>query len=142
MKYLLDTNVCIRLLKGLPESVLQRFDEIQNQDIVIPSIVRFELYYGACKSARKDHTMRVLNDFLSRYKTLPFDDLASVCCGEIRADLDKQGAPIGPYDLIIASIALSRDLTLVTHNIKEFSRVPNLNFEDWELPLTTRISPM
>lgn len=132
MKYLLDTNVCIRLLKGFPEKIKHIITQIPNNDLAIPSIVHYELYYGACKSNRKTETLLVLEDFLSSFQTINFDNNIAKIAGEIRAKLDSKGTPIGPYDILIAASAISHNLVLVTHNIKEFSRIDNLSLEDWE----------
>lgn len=133
MKYLLDTNVCIRLLKGSSSSISNRIKSIDNDQIIVPSIVRFELYYGAFKSNRQEATLNTLQSFFDCFKSLPFDDDTSKICGKIRATLDRKGTPIGPYDLIIASMAIQHDLILITHNTKEFSRIEGLKFDDWEV---------
>lgn len=134
MKYLLDTNVCIRILKGSSPEIYQRISNIENSCIVIPSIVRFELFYGAFKSLYSEKTLNTLKAFLGFFDTVSFDNKAAMICGRIRTDLEKIGRPIGPYDLLIASTAMANNLILVTHNVKEFSRVKGLLFEDWEVP--------
>ena len=132
MSYLLDTNVCVKYLSGRNADLTKRFLAISAQDKIICSVVRTELYYGAYKSQVQAVSLAKIGAFLRRYSTLPFDDNAAQICGEIRADLARKGTPIGPYDLQIAAIALANNLTLVTHNTREFSRVPNLLLEDWE----------
>ena len=132
MKYVLDTNVCIRLLKGTSPQMKQRIAVVREEDVCVPAIVRYELYYGAYKSDRKEQTLNALNDFFSQYETASFDDSCARLCGEIRANLEKQGLPIGPYDLLIAATAIRHGLILVTHNTNEFSRVKQLVIEDWE----------
>jgi len=132
MKYLLDTTVCIKILKGNSEKILDRITNIDNNMIVIPSIVRYELFYGAYKSRNKDKNLSILKAFLGNFSDRYFDNTVSEICGRIRAELDKNGTPIGPYDLQIGAIALADNLTLVTHNVKEFSRIPGLVIEDWE----------
>jgi tRNA(fMet)-specific endonuclease VapC len=133
MKYLLDTNVCINILKGKSENVKNKISVLSNENIVIPSIVRFELYYGAFKSTQKRKTVAILTEFLNIFEDIVFDSNSAKICGEIRANLEKKGTPIGPYDLIIASITLSHEFILVTHNIKEFTRIDKLKIEDWEI---------
>ncbi len=133
MKYVLDTNVCIRLLKGTSPQMKQHIvATVRDGDVCVPSIVRCELYYGAYKSNRKEQTLNTLNDFFSQFETALFDDSCAKLCGEIRANLEKQGLPIGPYDLLIAATAIRHGLILVTHNTNEFSRVKQLVIEDWE----------
>jgi len=132
MKYLLDTNVCIKILKGNSESISRKIAESPNEDIVIPSVVRFELFYGAYKSKKKDATLSTLREFLSCFDDAGFNGGVSDLCGMIRADLEIAGTPIGPYDLQIGAIALSNKFLLLTHNTKEFSRITNLKIEDWE----------
>ena len=132
MKYLFDTNVCIRILKGNSPGILQRIEVVENCDIVIPSIVRYELFYGAYKSIREKETLMILKDFLGSFNDAVFDMHVADVCGEIRAELDKAGTPIGPYDLLIGAIALCNNFTLVTNNTREFSRIDGLKIEDWE----------
>lgn len=132
MKFVLDTNICIRLLKGNSPQILKRIENIPNRDIVIPAIVRFELYYGSYKSEKKDETLKKLNDFLNFFDTIDIDNQVAEIAGIIRAELDKKGTPVGPYDLLIAASAIPERYTLVTHNTKEFSRIDGLVMEDWE----------
>lgn len=131
MKFLLDTNVCIKILKGNSESISRKIETIDTNDIVIPSIVRYELFYGAYKSVRKEETLNTLRDFLSTFDDVVFDMHVANICGRIRAELDKVGTPIGPYDLLIGAIATANNFTLVTNNTREFSRIDGLKIEDW-----------
>ncbi len=133
MKYLLDTNVCIRYFSGRSPEVLQRMRSTPPDSIVVCSIVKAEVFYGAMKSQRPQQTLGSHQHFFSQFNSLPFDDTAAMIFGDIRADLARKGTPIGPYDLQIAAIALANNLTLVTHNTNEFSRVANLQLVDWEL---------
>ena len=133
MKYLLDTNVCVGFLSQRKPLLTTRFLSIPTSDKVICSIVRAELFYGAYKSQRQASNLQAIENFLAGYFNLDFDIAAARIHGELRADLERKGTPIGPYDLQIAAIALSNHLTLVTHNTSEFSRVPNLLWEDWEI---------
>jgi len=132
MKVVWDTNTCIRLLKGNSPAIFKKIENISNSDIIIPAIVRFELYYGAYKSDKQNETLIKLNDFLRSFDTIDIDSRVAETAGKIRADLDKKGTPVGPYDLLIAASALSREYKLVTHNTKEFSRIGGLEIEDWE----------
>jgi tRNA(fMet)-specific endonuclease VapC len=133
MTWLLDTNVCIEYLRsdrGL--SIAGRLATKAPEEIVLCSVVRAELFFGAFRSCDAAANLSMVREFVSRFLSLPFDDAAAEIYGQIRAALSAGGTPIGPNDLLIASIALSRNLTLVTHNVAEFSRVPDLNIEDWE----------
>jgi tRNA(fMet)-specific endonuclease VapC len=132
MSYLLDTNVCIRMINGRSAVVRQRLLSHPVEDIIVCSIVRAELFYGASKSQTPEATERKQALFLKPFASLSFDDMAAKTYGKIRAELEQVGMPIGPLDLQIAAIALAHQLTLVTHNIREFSRIPQLRLEDWE----------
>ncbi len=132
MKYLLDTNACIRFLNGRAPRIAERMQATAPSDIVVCAVVKAELRYGAAKSITKLVTLARQRRFLSQFVSLPFDDAAADTYGELRATLEALGTPIGPYDLQIAAIALTHGLTLVTHNLDEFGRVPNLSIEDWE----------
>jgi len=132
LKYLLDTNVCIQILKGISLNVKFKIKDIPNDQIVIPSIVRFELFYGARKSNNPVKSLALIKEFFNSFSSLYIDDNVAEICGEIRADLEKSGTPIGPYDLLIAATAISKNLILVTNNTKEFIRVKNIQLEDWQ----------
>lgn len=132
MKYLLDTNTCIQYLNGRALTVFQRLDATPEAEVCVCSVVKFELRYGALRSSVSEKTLEKQEKFLSRFVSLPFDDKAHLYASHIRAELAGAGTPIGPYDLLIASIALANDLILVTHNTKEFRRVSGLQIEDWE----------
>ena len=95
-------------------------------------MVKAELLYGAHRSAQREDNLRLLATLFQQFTSLPFDDTAADAYGRIRADLTRRGTPIGPNDLMIASIALVHHLTLVTHNTREFGRVVGLQLEDWE----------
>lgn len=131
MKHLLDTNTCIKYLKGNP-GVIRRLSSLPPSDIAVSSVVKAELMYGAMRSNNSTRTLRVQQAFLVQFQSLPFDDQAGLIHGRIRAQLTAAGTPIGPYDLQIAAIALANNLTLVTHNTREFRRVEGLQIEDWE----------
>lgn len=132
MKYLLDTNVCIRYLNGQSPGVRKQLESVEPDDLALCSVVKAELFYGALKSARPERNLQRARRFTDRFTSLPFDDLAALEYGDIRSVLEKSGTPIGPNDLLIAAIARAYDLTLVTHNVAEFTRVPGLELEDWE----------
>ncbi|MEC4896112.1 MAG: type II toxin-antitoxin system VapC family toxin [Oscillatoria sp. PMC 1051.18] len=131
--YLLDSNVCIRLLNQPASSnIARKLAALTPDEIRLCSVVKSELYYGAYKSKRRDRNLANLNRFFSQFISLPFDDRAAIIAGQIRTQLDEAGTPIGSNDLLIAAIALSNDLTLVTHNTREFGRINGLKYEDWE----------
>jgi len=129
--YYLDTNTCIYFLNGRYESVKNHIASIPIDEMRIPSMVKAELLYGAYKSNRKKDTLDKVETFLSMFEIEAFSDEMAEVYAEIRAELDSKGTPIGPNDFVIAATVLSRGGTLVTHNVKEFSRVPGLNILDW-----------
>jgi tRNA(fMet)-specific endonuclease VapC len=133
MKYLLDTNVCIRYLNQKSPAIIQRLESLNTEDIAVCSIVKAELFYGAMKSNNPQKTLARQQLFLNRFVSLIFDDNTALVYGQIRASLAKIGTPIGSNDLQIAAIAISNNLILVTHNTREFSRVDGLKIEDWEI---------
>jgi tRNA(fMet)-specific endonuclease VapC len=133
MKYLLDTNVCIIYLKGRNLSLKRRLESVPIQEIAVCSIVKAELCFGAMKSANPERNFALQQAFLEQFISLPFDDIAATTFGVIRVQLETRGIPIGAYDLQIAAIALANNLTLVTHNTREFGRVDRLQVEDWEV---------
>lgn len=132
MTYSLDTDTCIEYLNNPGSHVGRHLGQHLPYEIVICSVVRAELWYGALRSRNPREAGATLRAFLSPLQSAPFDDEASVTYGEIRSQLADSGTPIGPNDLLIAAIAKTRRLTLVTHNTREFSRVRGLAVEDWE----------
>jgi len=120
MKYLLDTNTCIRYINGRSPEVRKRLDTVSSRDVVVCSVVKAELFYGAMRSVNRRKTLAAQEQFLSLFLSLPFDDASAMYYGQIRAQLAAQGTPIGSNDLMIAAITLAYQLTLVTHNVKEF----------------------
>lgn len=131
MKYLLDTNICIALLKGGDERLLSRFEEASTAQFFLCSIVKAELFYGARKSQRVEANLKLLDAFFTQFESLVFDDKASEFYGVARSLLAKMGMPVGANDLLIASIAQSHDLTLISRNEKELRRIPGLRLEAW-----------
>lgn len=131
MKYMLDTNICIYIIKHRPEEVIQKFMEHDPDDICISAITYAELVHGVEKSQAKEKNRVALMVLLSEIQIVPFDDLAAQIYGEIKADLQKKGTPIGLMDTLIAAHAKALNLTLVTNNTKEFARVEGLELEDW-----------
>ena len=131
MRLLLDTNICIYLIKQRPAEVIERMKRISPTDIGVSAITVAELQYGAAKSRHPDKNRTALGEFLAPFELVPFDDRAAFHYGEIRARLDREGKPIGAMDLLIAAQASSLGVILVTNNIREFERVPGLCVENW-----------
>jgi len=131
MKYILDTNICIYLIKQRPPQVLARLASISLGDVGVSSITVAELQYGVQKSRYVDQNQQALEQFLIPLIIVDLDYRAAVVYGMIRAALEQQGAPIGALDTLIAAQALSLDATLITHNVREFSRVPGLKLVNW-----------
>jgi tRNA(fMet)-specific endonuclease VapC len=134
VNYLLDTNAVIALLKNQPQGVRSRFRHTASRgaSIAVPSIVLYELWYGVARSERRQENTERLRIFLSgTINVLPFNEEDAVVAGDLRAALEKAGAPIGPYDLLIAAQALRSGATLVTANVSEFTRVRGLAWQDW-----------
>lgn len=134
MNYLLDTNAVIAVLKNEPANVRQRLRRVSGRGnrVGVSSIVLFELWYGISRSARRNENAERLRVFLSgAIDVFPFDDSDAAAAGELRAQLDAVGKPIGPYDLLIAAQAFRMRATLVTANVSEFARVRGLTWQDW-----------
>jgi tRNA(fMet)-specific endonuclease VapC len=132
MTYLLDTNTCIQYLNGRSDSIRRRIESTRRRKVVLCSVVKAELYFGALKSAVPERNLAQVRRFVDGFASLPFDDLAAQVYGEIRARLERAGTPIGPNDPLIAAIAVAQGATLVTHNSGEFGRVARLQQEDWQ----------
>lgn len=130
LQYLLDTNLCIRVLRDRPQALRPRF-EAEASGLCISTVVLTELLHGAGKSARPAENRREVDRFVSRLAVLPFDADAAGHAADIRTKLQKKGQVIGPYDLLIAGHARSRGLVVVTGNLGEFTRVDGLRCEDW-----------
>ncbi len=129
--YLLDTNICIYLMKNAYPALTAKLLSLKPADVAISSITVFELEYGAAKSKWGEKTRQNLAMFLAPFNILAFDAKDASVAGNILAYLEQQGSPVGPYDVQIAAQGLAKHLTLVTHNIREFGRIPNLKLEDW-----------
>ena len=129
--FLLDTNICIYVLKNSYPALTEKVFSYSPAQIAMSSVTIFELEYGAAKSNWGEKTRQKLAMFLAPFTILPFTSSDAFHAGIIRAHLEKQGAIIGPYDVQLAGQAISRDLIFVTHNTGEFNRVPNLRLEDW-----------
>jgi len=129
--YLLDTNTCIYFLKNSFPTLTQKLLDTDPSELFISSITVFELAYGAEKSKWGEKTRQKLAMFLAPFTILPFDSEDAMVAGRIRGALEQHGTPIGPYDVQIAAQALAKGLTVLTHNMKEFQRVPDLRVEDW-----------
>ncbi len=131
MKLMLDTNICIYIIKQKPPEVLARFREHSVGDIVISSITVAEFQCGVERSEKPERNQRAIDQFLLPLIVSNFDHAAAVVYGECRAALEREGRPIGPMDMLIAAHAVSLDLTLITNNTREFARVPGLTLDNW-----------
>jgi tRNA(fMet)-specific endonuclease VapC len=132
MKLLLDTNICIYVIKKKPATVLDQFRNFTPADVGVSSITVLELMYGVYKSQRPIKNLEALNLFLTPLNIVDFDKNDATMCGKVRADLEAKGQIIGPFDLQIAAQALGRKLTLVSNNLREFNRVPHLKTVNWQ----------
>ena len=129
--YLLDTNICAYLMKGSFPALSQKVLTVEPGELAVSSVTVFELYYGAAKSGWGEGRMQRLRIFLSSFQILPFSEEDAIAAGQIRAELRRLGRPIGSYDVQIAAQGVARGLTVVTHNVSEFARVPGICLEDW-----------
>lgn len=130
--YLLDTNACIRILNDSSSRLVERLRGHRPSELRLCSVVKAELMFGARKSLDPARNLRVLNRFFEPLVSLPLDDVGAEAYGSIRFELERSGLPIGANDLLIAAIAVAHQAVLVTHNVREFARVPGLTLEDWE----------
>lgn len=131
MKYMLDTNICIYLIKQKPVQVMRRFSTCAIGEIGVSSITVSELWYGVAKSTRRKVNGRALAQFLLPLTIAAFDEAAAEAYGTLRTALEQAGQPIGAMDMLIAAHAVSMGVVLVTNNAREFSRVPELIVENW-----------
>ncbi len=131
MRYMLDTNICIYVIKHKPEKVFQELQKHDPSEVCISSVTYAELVHGVEKSEAVEKNRLALSLLLANIEILDFDVEAANCYGKIRADLEKKGTPIGSLDMMIAGHAQSLGYTVVTNNMKEFSRVSNLKIDNW-----------
>lgn len=131
MRYLLDTNACIYIIKRSPPKVLARLSQLHVGDVGVSAITCCELQFGVANSSDPERNQSALNEFLAPLDVLDFPGAAALVYGEVRARLRRAGTPIGNYDLLIAAHALHLGLVLVTNNTREFRRVPHLKIENW-----------
>ena len=130
LRYMLDTNICIYVIKNRPAQLRQRFNQLADQ-LCVSVITLAELIYGAEKSERVQQNLEVVEQFRGRLEVLPFMERAANHYGQLWAELDRAGQRIGIHDMMIGSHARSEGLTVVTNNVREFQRMPGLRFENW-----------
>jgi len=131
MKYMLDTDICIGLIRQKSEQLIQRLTKCVPGDVCVSSITVAELVYGVKKSGRIEQNMSALEQFLLPLEISAFEQRAAIACGALRAYLEQQGNSIGSMDMLIGSHALSLGVILVTNNTREFQQIPDLKLEDW-----------
>lgn len=141
MDYLLDTNICIYIIKKRPAEVFEKFKNLAIGDVGISSITLAELQYGIEKSSNSLKNREALEKFLTPIEIVDYGFEATVEYGIIRAELEKKGIPIGPLDTLIASHAKSLDVILVTNNVREFERIPGLKIENWTKQYNEPLTP-
>jgi tRNA(fMet)-specific endonuclease VapC len=128
--YMLDTNICIYVMKNYPQKLREKFNSLAEQ-LCISSITLGELHYGAEKSARRVENLTAIENFGERLDVLQFDAKAAMHYGQLRAELERAGTPCGPHDMQIGGHARSEGLIVVTNNMREFSRMPGVRTENW-----------
>jgi len=131
IKYMLDTNICVYIIKQKPAKVIERFKHADISQIGISSITLSELQYGVSKSSKPEQNQMALSQFVAPLEILPYDDGAAQYYGDLRAGLEKRGTPIGSLDMLIAAHAISLNSVLISNNEKEFNRIPNLRIDNW-----------
>ena len=131
IKYLLDTNTCIYVIKRSPQKVFNKLKTLKIGDVGISSITYCELQFGVSNSTHIEQNQNALNEFLSPIEILDFPSDSAILYGSVKTSLNKKGKPIGPLDLLIAIHALYMDVPVITNNIKEFSRIPKLKVKNW-----------
>ena len=129
--YLLDSNICIYIINNRPKQVVEHIKKLKMHQVKLSAISLAELEYGVSKSRAREKNRQALIDFATPFDIIEFNDNDAEVFGIIRADLEKRGLVIGPYDMQIAAQAITRDLVLVTNNTAEFSRIQNLKLENW-----------
>jgi len=130
LQYMLDTNICIHVMKSYPPAVLEKFNRFAEQ-LCLSSVSLGELHYGAEKSVRRAENLAALENFVARLEVLPFGNKAAVHYGQLRAELERSGKPCGLHDMQLGGHARSEGLIVVTNNMREFSRMPGLRAENW-----------
>lgn len=130
LQYMLDTSICIYVIRNYPPELRERFNQLAEQ-LCISSITLAELYYGAEKSARRFENLRAIEHFTARLEVLSFAEKAAAHYGQIRAQLERAGRPAGAYDMMIGGHARSEGLILVTNNLREFEPMDSLRVENW-----------
>ena len=131
MKFMLDTNICVDMIRKRDEALLRKFTRRQSQEFCVSAVTLSELEYGCAKSADPGKNRLALAQFMTPIKVMPYDDAVAASYGGVRAELERLGTPIGPLDTMIAAHALALGLTLVTNNEREFCRVPGLKVQNW-----------
>jgi len=130
LTYMLDTNICIYVMKTYPPELRDKFNALAEQ-LCISSITLGELHYGAEKSARRAQNLAAIEHFVARLEVLPFAEKAAAHYGQVRAELERAGMPSGPHDMQIGGHARSEGLIVVTNNMREFARMPGVRAENW-----------
>ena len=130
LRYMLDTNICIYVIKRQPSELRERFDRLA-EELAISTVTLAELYYGAEKSSRQDANRQTVENFAARLEILQFSASAAIHYGQVRADLERARRVCGPYDMMIGAHARSEGLTVVTNNLREFARMPGVRVENW-----------
>jgi tRNA(fMet)-specific endonuclease VapC len=130
LQFMLDTNICIYVIKSYPPELHERFNRLAEQ-LCMSSITLGELHYGAEKSARRLHNLEAIEQFTARLEVLPFTPKAAAHYGQIRAELERAGTPCGPHDMQIGGHARSEGLIIVTNNMREFARMSGVRAENW-----------
>ena len=130
LRYMLDTDICIFVLRDRPAAVRQKFRQLEDE-LCISTITVGELFYGVERSARRIENRRAVEEFIGNLKVLPFTMRGAAHFAQLRAELTRAGVVCGPYDMLIAGHARSEDLTVVTNNVREFRRIPGLQVENW-----------
>jgi len=130
LTYMLDTNICIHVMKNYPLDLREKFNSLAEQ-LCISSITLGELHYGAEKSAHRIDNLTAIEHFVARLDVLPFEAKAAAHYGQVRAELERAGTPCGPHDMQIGGHARSEGLMVVTNNMREFSRMPGIRAESW-----------
>jgi tRNA(fMet)-specific endonuclease VapC len=130
LQYMLDTNICIYVIKNYPPVLRERFNRLAEQ-LCMSSITLAELHYGAEKSARRLENLQAIEHFTARLEVLAFSAKAAAHFGQIRADIERLGKPVGPLDMLIGAHARAEGLIVVTNNAREFGRLPGVRVENW-----------